>query len=75
MTNATAISLNCGVPELLLTYRQAADLFGVPYWKIQRAAKLGLIPTSKLLNSRRYVRRSDIERALGNSLELIGGGR
>lgn len=50
--------------EALLTFRQAADLFGVPYWKIQRAARDGLIPTFTLLNSRRYVRRSDIERAL-----------
>lgn len=50
--------------EPLLTFRQAADLFGVPYWKIQRAAKIGLIPTVTLLNPRRYVRRSDIERAV-----------
>ena len=50
--------------EPLLTFRQAADLFGIPYWKIQRAAKLGLIPSVALLNSRRYVRQSEIERVL-----------
>lgn len=51
----------------LLTFRQAADHLNVPYWKIQRAAQVGLIPTTTLLNSRRYVRVSDIEAALGRS--------
>ena len=47
-----------------LTMKQAAYKVGIPYWKIQRAAKSGLLPTYQLLNSRRYVRISDIERVL-----------
>lgn len=53
-----------GQPEPLLTFRQAADLFGIPRWKIQRAAKRGLISTVQFLNTRRYVRPSEIERVL-----------
>jgi hypothetical protein len=48
----------------LLTFRQAAMTAGVPYWKIQRAAKTGVLRTYKLLNSRQYVRMSDIARLL-----------
>ena len=43
-----------------LTYKQAAEYTGVPYFKIQRAAAKGLIPVYKLFNSRRYVKLSDI---------------
>ncbi|GEP07166.1 hypothetical protein MOX02_52040 [Methylobacterium oxalidis] len=61
--------------EPLLTFRQAAATFGVPYWKIQRAAKLGLIPTITLLNSRRYVRGSEIEQKLLMHPARVGGVR
>ncbi|MGH1570495.1 hypothetical protein ACRAWG_07210 [Methylobacterium sp. P31] len=64
MNKLPGIAFRPSEPEPLLTFRQAADLFGLPYWKIQRAAKLGLIPTVALLNSRRYVRQSEIERVL-----------
>ena len=50
--------------EPLLTFHQAAEATGVPYWKIQRAGKSGVLRTYQLLNSRRYVRMSDIERLL-----------
>ncbi|GLS45583.1 hypothetical protein GCM10007884_35740 [Methylobacterium brachythecii] len=48
-------------PEPYLTFRQAATALNVPYFKIQRAAKLGLIPIYKLLNSRSYVKASEIK--------------
>ncbi len=46
--------------QRLLTYREAAKTLGIPYFKVQRAAKLGLIPTYGILNSRRYVKLRDI---------------
>ena len=48
----------------LLTYRQAAELLCIPYFKVQRAASSGIIPTYSLLNTRRYVKLSDIEAQL-----------
>jgi hypothetical protein len=59
--------------EPLLTFRQAAALLGIPYWKIQRAAQIGLVPTTTFLNSRRYVRFSEIELILGRSPAQRGG--
>lgn len=61
--------------EPLLTYRKAADIYGIPYWKIQRAAKLGFIETVRFFNSRQYVRGSEIERALVGKAVRNGGGR
>lgn len=54
-------------PEPLLTYREAAEQLGIPYYKIQRSAKLGIIPTYSLLNQKRYVRASDIIRLMQHS--------
>lgn len=51
-------------PDALLTFREAASIVGIPYFKIQRAAKAGLIPTYSLFNSRKYVKLSDIQRAM-----------
>jgi hypothetical protein len=48
------------VKEQLLTMKAAADALGLPYFKIQRAAGKGLIPTYSLLNSRKYVKLQDI---------------
>jgi hypothetical protein len=47
-------------PDRLLTFKEAAQALGIPYFKIQRAAKLGLIPTYAILNSRKYVKVRDI---------------
>lgn len=46
--------------DQLLTYKQAAERLQIPYFKIQRAAGQGLIPTYSLLNSRKYVKLRDI---------------
>ena len=46
--------------DQLLTYDDAARKLNVPYFKIQRAARNGLIPTYSILNTRKYVRLKDI---------------
>lgn len=46
--------------DRLLTYRDAAAILRIPYFKIQRAARAGIIPTYSILNSRKYVKLSDI---------------
>ena len=58
--------------ERLLTLKEAASELGIPYWKLLRASNAGLIPTYTLLNSRRLVRLSEINRVIENS-SLQGG--
>lgn len=53
--------------ESYLTLRQAAQALNVPYFKVQRAARLGIVPVYRLLNSRPYVKRSDLERVMSGS--------
>jgi hypothetical protein len=52
--------------EPFLTKKLAAAALNLPCYKIQRAAKLKLIPTYKLLDSREYVKLSDIRRVMGS---------
>lgn len=52
---------NHHAPERMISYKQAAEALGLPYFKIQRAAARGLIPTYSLLNGRKYVKLRDIE--------------
>jgi hypothetical protein len=47
-------------PEKLLTLKQAAEALGLPYFKLQRAARVGLIPTYQVLNSRKLVRLPEV---------------
>ena len=42
------------------TLKEAAEFTGLPYFKIQRAVKAGLLPSYKLFNTRRYVKLRDI---------------
>lgn len=42
-----------------MTYRRAADVLGVGYHTVQRAARKGLVPTYGLGSSRRYVKLRD----------------
>lgn len=46
--------------DKLRTFRDAATKLSVPYFKVQRAARAGIIPTYSLLNSRKYVKLRDI---------------
>ena len=42
--------------DQLRTFKDAAAALRIPYFKIQRAARPGIIPTYSLLNKRRYVK-------------------
>lgn len=46
--------------DKLRTFRDAASKLSVPYFKVQRAARAGVIPTYSLFNSRKYVKLRDI---------------
>ncbi|MEL3890448.1 hypothetical protein V6B08_09235 [Ferrovibrio sp. MS7] len=46
--------------DQLRTFKNAAVALRIPYFKIQRAARVGIIPTYSLLNKRRYVKLRDI---------------
>lgn len=46
--------------EKFLTLKAAAFELGLPYFKVQRAAKDGLIPVHRLFNSRRLVLLSEV---------------
>lgn len=47
-------------PEKLVIIKVAADYFGLPYWKLLRAVKSGLIPSYSPFNSRRLVYLSEV---------------
>lgn len=54
--------------DKLRTFRAASEALNIPYFKVQRAARSGLIPTYSILNSRKYVKLSDILKAMSPSL-------
>ena len=53
--------------EPLVTLKDAASALGLPYFKIQRAARAGLIPTYFVYNSRRLVRLSEVLNVINSS--------
>jgi hypothetical protein len=53
--------------EPFFVMAEAAEILGVPYWKLQRAVKKGLVPSYRLLNSRPLVRLSEIVTAVERS--------
>ena len=58
--------------EPFLTVRDAADQLGLPYFKVQRAVKAGLVASYRILNGRRLVRLSELIAAIEASRD---GGR
>jgi len=56
----------------LLTLKAAAEALNLPYFKLQRAARAGLIPTYSVYNSRRLVRLSEVVAIIDASRQ--GGG-
>ena len=46
--------------EPLITIKEAAEALGLPTWKLRRAAKQGMIPTYRILNSRKLVKLSEV---------------
>jgi hypothetical protein len=53
-----------GCDHKYLTLKQAAFELNLPYFKLQRAAKKGLIPTYRFLNGRPLVRLSEVVAAI-----------
>jgi hypothetical protein len=62
-----AVDAMNSLPEKLVNIKIASDQTGIPYWKLQRAAKRGLFQTYRLLNSRALVRVSEIIKAMERS--------
>ena len=46
--------------DRMRTFKEAAELIGLPYSTVQRAAKAGILPTYSMLNQRKYVTLRDI---------------
>lgn len=59
--------------EKLLTIHKAADTLGLHRWKVRRAVNAGLIPSYRLLNSRRLVRLSEVVAAIDATRSRGGG--
>lgn len=53
--------------EALITLKEAAATLGLPYFKLQRAARAGLMPTYFVYNSRRLVRLSEVVAVINSS--------
>lgn len=64
MTAGTTYSASPDQMERLYTIKEAAELVGVKYWLMLHAVNAGVIPSYRLGNTRRRVRRSDIEAVL-----------
>jgi hypothetical protein len=56
-------------PEKLLTFRATADALGVPYFKVQRAARAKLFPTYRVFNGRRLLKVSEVVAAIDSTRE------
>jgi predicted site-specific integrase-resolvase len=65
--NENAPNRNPPSAEQYVTLKQAAQLLGIPYYKLQRAAKAGLIKTYTFYNSRLYVLISEIRKEIAFS--------
>ncbi|MBN8940637.1 MAG: hypothetical protein J0H01_14155 [Rhizobiales bacterium] len=50
--------------DRLRTFKEAAEELRIPYFKIQRAARHGFIPTYSIFNNRKYVKLRDIVAAM-----------
>jgi hypothetical protein len=61
------------VTERLLTYKATAGALGVPYFKVQRAARAKLFPTYRLFNGRRLLKLSEVVAVIDSTRE--GGER
>lgn len=59
-------------PEKFITIAEAAEALGVKYFKLDRAARLGLVPVYSAFNSRRLVRLSEVIALIESSRR--GGG-
>lgn len=64
-------------PEKFHSIKDAADLLGLRYWHLQRAVRRGLIPSHRLLTTKRFVRISEVVAAMSEerSSTLVHRGR
>jgi excisionase family DNA binding protein len=53
-----------------LTIGAAAKVIGIPYFKLQRAVRAGLIPSYRLLNNRRLLKLSEVLAAIDSTREV-----
>lgn len=53
--------------EKLITLKAAGEILGIPYYKMRKAAKLGLFPVYRFGNSRMLVRLSEVVAAIDRS--------
>jgi hypothetical protein len=56
--------------EPFVTLHEASAKLGIPYWKLQRACRRGILPTYRFLNSRILVRLSEVVGVLEASLAI-----
>ena len=65
------------VPEKFYSIKDAASLLGLRYWHLQRAVKRGLVPSHRLLTTKRLVRISEVVAAMSEerSSTLVHRGR
>ncbi|MFD2648233.1 hypothetical protein ACFSX5_10565 [Devosia albogilva] len=71
MTKHEDLNAQASSPEAFITLKQAAACLGLPYFKIQRAARQRIIPTYRVYNSRRLVRLSEVVALINDS--RVGG--
>ena len=55
--------------ERFITIDEAAEILGIPAWKLRRAVKGGLIRTYRILNQRRSLRLSEVLKTIEASAE------
>ncbi len=65
--NHCATSQSSGLPESLCTLKAAAEHFGVPLFKLRRAAKHGAFPIYRIGNGRALCRLSEVDAAINAS--------
>lgn len=54
-------------PEKFHSIKDAANLLGLRYWHLQRAVRRGLVPSHRLLTTKRFVRLSEVIAAIESS--------
>ena len=58
-------------PEKLITIKEAAEALGLRPWKLGRAAKQGVFPIYRVLNSRKLVKLSEVVAAIEASRQGV----
>ena len=59
------------LPEKLLTFKAVAEALGIPYYKVQRAARARLFPVYRIYNGRPLLKLSEVMAVIDGS--RVGG--